>query len=342
MALISVILPCYNVAQYIDRVMVSLTQQTIGIENLEIICIDDASIDNTWTLLQVWEQRFPQSITIIHCEVNGRQGTARNIGLQYVSSSYIAFIDADDWVELDYFEKLYQPILSNDYDVVVCDYQRDFSNELSFFQNRNSEKKECSIIIDSMEKRITLFNHFTCGHPVWGKIIKRTLLEENSIFFPEQLAYEDAYFEALLHFYVQKIYLLDQKLYHYYVNNQSTVLQKDSYHHIDWLTVHIIKWQTWTERNFLTYYREELEYEFLWSCYLGFLKLLALRYNKPPYSLFLLAKNITLERIPEYHTNQYIKEGFNAFQKVVLETLRHPITQTHFDDIIDMIRKHGL
>ena len=205
MALISVILPCYNVAQYIDRVMTSLTQQTIGIENLEIICVDDASTDNTWSLLQTWEQRFAQSITIVHCETNGRQGTARNIGLQYASSTYIAFVDADDWVELDYFERLYQPILSNDYDVVVCRYQRDFSNELSFFPTRKTEKNDYSLIIDSIDKRKNLLNNFTCGHPVWGKIIKRTLLEEHSIFFPEQLTYEDAYFEALLHFYIQPL-----------------------------------------------------------------------------------------------------------------------------------------
>ena len=107
MAEISVIIPCYNVESYIDRCLTSITSQTIDLSLLEIICIDDASTDNTWSKLQAWETTYPENIMIIHCDENGRQGTARNIGLQYASAPWIAYIDSDDWIELDYFEKLY-------------------------------------------------------------------------------------------------------------------------------------------------------------------------------------------------------------------------------------------
>lgn len=342
MAKISVILPCYNVEQYIDRVMTSLVEQTIGIDNLEIICVDDASTDATWQKLQVWEQEFPKSITIVHCEVNGRQGTARNIGLSYAVAPYIFFLDSDDWLELDCFEKMLEPLQYGEFDVITCAYQRDFSNELTFFEQRGTEKESRSMTVDTVEKRKIFFNLYSCGHPVWGKLIKKSLLDENKIIFPEQIVYEDGYFESLLSFYVKRIYLLEETLYHYYVNKESTVLQRNASHHVDWITVQLVKWRTWEERGFLEDYREELEYEFLWSCFLGFWKLLALRYEEPPYSMFMLAKEVTSAYIPDYRDNKYTEEGFTEFQKLLLQTLLLPIDKAQFQEIIEMIRMHGL
>jgi len=342
MALISVIIPCYNVGQFLDRTLSSIIEQTIGLSNLEIICVDDASTDNTWEVLQQWQKKYMDIITIIHCDVNGRQGTARNIGIKCATSKYVAFVDADDWVELDYFEKLYLPIALSDYDVVTCAYQRDFSKEMTFFKNRSTGRESRSMTIDTVEKRKAFFCLYACGHSVVGKIIKRSLLIDNAIFFPENIAYEDAYFGALIHFYINKIFVLEEILYHYYVNEESTVLSKTAMHHMDWLTVHLVKWRTWQERGLLQEYYEELEYELLWSGYLGFIKILALRYEGNPYSLFLLIKEIVSGFIPYYQENKYVEEGFTEFQKLVLQTLVLPIEKKQFAEIIELIRKHGL
>lgn len=340
--LISVIIPCYNVEKYIDRCLTSLTIQTIGIENLQIICVDDASTDNTWTKLQEWEQKFPESVTIVRCEVNGKQGTARNVGLMYAEAPYVSFVDSDDWVEKDYFERLYEPVTFADYDVVTCSYQRDSSSELTFFEKRDTGEESRALLIDSVEKRKTFFNLYSCGHPVWGKIIRRQILEDNDIRFPDQITYEDAYFEALLHFYVERIYILEEQLYHYFVNQNSTILSKNADHHTDWITVQIIKWNAWKERGLLELYREELEYEFLWSCYLGFIKLLGFRYETPSYSTFLLVRELTLSYIPDYRTNKYAKEGFTEFQKLLLQTLYLPIDREQFGEIMRMVKLHGV
>ena len=107
---ISVIIPCYNIAPWIDRCMASIAVQTIGLDDLEVICIDDASTDGTWEHLQRWERKFPDHILLIRQDVNRRQGAARNLGLQYASAPYIAFVDGDDQLEPDYFEQLYAPI----------------------------------------------------------------------------------------------------------------------------------------------------------------------------------------------------------------------------------------
>ena len=88
---VSIIIPCYNVERWIDRCMTSIAVQTMGIDDLEIICIDDASTDGTWKHLQKWEQSFPENVLLIRLEENRRQGAARNIGLQYASAEWISF-----------------------------------------------------------------------------------------------------------------------------------------------------------------------------------------------------------------------------------------------------------
>ncbi len=333
MANISVIIPCYNVAPYIDRCLTSITSQTIGTNALEIICVDDASTDDTWAHLQVWEQKYPDNIMLVHCDVNGRQGTARNIGLQYASAEWIAFIDSDDWIELDYFEKLYSITQLGDCDIVCCQNERDFSTELTFFDDRSTGKENRFMLIDTVEKRKLFFNLQSAGVGAWGKIIHKELLVNNHIYFPENLAYEDIYWGPLLHFYAKRVYIVEEKLYHYFVNRSSTVLKMDADYHTDQLTVQSMKWNEWIKRGFLSDYREELEYDFLCSCYLGFLKIIFLRYTEPSYSLFLLVKEITLERVSDYRQNKYISQGLSEFYHTLLETLLLPLDKAQFQQL---------
>lgn len=92
---LSVIVPCYNVGQYIDRCVESLTSQTLDKSQYEIILVDDASTDDTWKHIEDWENRFPNIIITVHCDVNGKMGRARNIGLTYASGEYIGYADSD-------------------------------------------------------------------------------------------------------------------------------------------------------------------------------------------------------------------------------------------------------
>ena len=333
MADISVIIPCYNAASYIDRLMTTITSQTIGIDSLEIICVDDASTDDTWKHLQVWEQRYPNNIILIHCDENGRQGTARNIGLSYASTDWISFIDSDDWVELDYFETMYQITTYSEHDVIVCQYARDSSCSISFFENRKTDKESRSMLIDTIEKR-KLFVYFqSMGGIAPCKLIRKSILLDHQIFFPENLTYEDNYWAALLHFYVNRIYFVEEKMYHYYINTTSTVLQSNAGHHVDCLTVNCIKWSEWMRRGLLDTYREELEFDFIYTCYLGFLQIILSRFTVPPYSLYLLLKEITLKRVPDYQKNKYIHEGLTKFHLTLLESLSLPLNKTQFSQL---------
>lgn len=330
MAQISVIIPCYNVASYIDRCLTSIVSQTIGINALEIICVDDASTDDTWQQLQRWEQDYPEQILLVHCSENGNLGTARNIGLQYAQAKWVGFIDSDDWIEPDYFEKLLKAADQGDCDVAVCQKKRDFSDTLSFFEDRKTGRESRLMAVDTVEKR-KLFLYFqSAGYGAPGKLIRKDFLIDNDLLFPENVAYEDCCWGSLIHFYIRRIYVMEEYLYHYFVNNNSIVLQKDVGYHVDYLTVQCMKWVEWERRGFLDLFREELEYEFLSSCYLAFMKIVFLRFTQPPYSLYLLAKEITLGHVPDYRQNQYIKEGLTEFYQILLDSLLLPMNKREF------------
>lgn len=324
---ISVIIPCYNVEKYIDRCFRSLMSQTVGVEQLELIFVDDASTDGTWEKLVQCEEACPESVMIVHCDENGRQGRARNIGLQYASAPYIGFVDADDWIEPDMYEKLYGKMTEHHCDIAMCQSWRDTGVENLHSVSGSAAASERLFCIDNAEKRKTFIACGSIGFRVWDKLYSGKFLQDNQIFFPEGLAYEDHFFVTLLYFYAVKVYVTEEKLYHYFVNPASTVLQPDSPHHFDVLAADKLMWAECESRGFLADYREEMEYLFLTLCYLVAMKMISLRMTKVPYGFFLELKEETVRRVPDYRSNPYIKEYLGEMDQMVLQLLELPISE---------------
>ena len=105
---VTIIVPCYNVEQYIDDCINSIKRQTIGMEHLEVIMVNDASTDASFDHILAFEKEYPESVLAVDLKENVMQGGARNIALSYASGEYITFLDSDDWVEDDFYEELYQ------------------------------------------------------------------------------------------------------------------------------------------------------------------------------------------------------------------------------------------
>ncbi len=337
---ISIIIPCYNVAPYIDRCLTSIINQTLDLRFLQIICVDDASTDDTWQHLQKWEQKYPDNIILVHCEVNGRQGTARNIGMQYCDTPWVSFIDSDDWIEPDYYEKVYAIALQCTCDMVICQIERDPSPTLTYLTSTGTGKNSGLILIKNVNERRSFFISVSDNNSPCGKLIRTDILKSNNINFPEHLAYEDNYWAPFLYLNVNRIYILEEKLYHYFVNPSSSTLTKDANHHIDLLTVNLMKWQEAQKRNLFEDYKSELEFNFIDSCYFTFMRILALRYEAPSYSLFQLCKNIILEHIPDYHTNTYAANHTRDFYKLLLEALETPISKSDFYELAKYAKEY--
>ena len=150
---ISVIIPCYNVEKEIDRCIQSLVDQTILLSQMELIFVDDASEDATMEKLSKWEEQYPESILVIHCEENGKQGTARNIGMQYATGEYIGFVDSDDYVEPEMYQEMCRIADQEQVDVVGCLYVREEENGSVVMDAQEREDAGRSIRIKSEEDR---------------------------------------------------------------------------------------------------------------------------------------------------------------------------------------------
>ncbi len=258
---ISVIIPCYNVAEYIDRCIESLVNQTIGIHNLELIFVDDASTDSTVEKLMHWESLYPESILIVTCEENGRQGRARNIGFQYATADYISYVDSDDWVDTDIFETLYNKMISANVDVVGCEAARDCGDGNIFATIEIGNHREELFQIDTVSKRRD-FLELTFGF-VCAKLYRKQFLIDNNIYFPEGLVYEDNFFGTLITYHITSFYVIDEVHYHYFTNMNSTVTTRNVNHHLDRLKIECLLYDELKARGFDSDYLEEMNSGFL-------------------------------------------------------------------------------
>lgn len=336
MAKISVIVPFYNVEKYVDRCMNSLINQSIGLENLELILVDDASTDDTVRILKRYEEKYPDQVLLILCDENGRQGTARNIGLQYATAPYIGFVDSDDWIELDMYEKMYDKMVRYDCDIVYCQSVRD-NGENTVFE-KSVGKEDALLVINNDNQREEFLVSNVMGVGVCNKLYKREMIMDNAIFFPEKLAYEDLFFEAMLYLYAKKVYILQECLYHYFINWNSTVLKMDEPYHYDILITNEIKWKEYKTRGALKRFPMAAKYDFIKTYYLEGLKILLLRFTKPSYEIFLHMKKRVWELTGDYKENPYLKDAFSPIYQDLLLLLDADISEQEFCKLADSMK----
>lgn len=223
---ISVIIPCYNVENYIDRCLQSIKCQTYVAEamgDIEIILIDDASTDGTYERLLSFEKKYPENVLVAACENNLGPATLRNIGLQYATGTYVSFMDADDVADTTMLSRMYEIMQLYDVDVVECDYET-FSDpaELTAEKPPGELSPQHNNIgltrIETPKDRGQFILNFL-KTAVWGRLYKKSFLDDNAIYFPENMIYgEDNFFSGLVMLLCKSYYKIGENLYCYYKN----------------------------------------------------------------------------------------------------------------------------
>ena len=336
MAKISVIIPCYNVAKYIERCFESLKNQTIGLEQMELIFVDDASVDDTWDKIKEIEKQYSENVMAIHCNDNGRQGRARNIGMSYASGDYIAFVDSDDWVEPDMFEIMLHEMINNNRDIVYCKFYRDNGREKKIHKLDGSVKY---LLVDTEEKRKEFIRSNCLGYGVWDKIYRREFLVSNQIHFPDKVAYEDIFFSGLYYLYAERIAIVNYELYHYFVNGQSTVLKKNAEYHDDILKVTKARVEEYKKRGVWNQYHDELELDILMAGYFAALKVMLLRYDKVPYTMFCELCDYMNHEFPDVEKNVYTEKYVPEKYVVMIRLLKIIVSEEELAKIAESFRK---
>lgn len=186
MQTVSVIVPVYNTENYLEQCIQSLVEQTLP--QMELIFVDDGSTDASPLILKKYQEQYPEKVRII-TQKNAGQGSARNAGLQAACGEYIGFLDADDYADRRMYAAMYTRARTDRLDLVECDFH--YLGE------------------DGTEKRI-----YESAAP-WNKLIRRELLTQQQIVFPEGYIYEDtAFYLKLLPYVKKRAKMLGVYVYH--------------------------------------------------------------------------------------------------------------------------------
>ncbi|MCK9152243.1 glycosyltransferase family 2 protein [Methanobacterium alcaliphilum] len=211
--LISIIVPLYNAEKYIEKGLESIINQSIGFKNLEVILVNDNSMDSTLEVLQKYAKKYENIKIISLAENHGHPGVPRNIGMDAASADYLMFMDQDDFFEPTACEILHNRIIKEDVDIVSGRWYKLVDDAKIPFRELESEIK-----IDSINEDPSIL-----GHPafIWVKIFRKSFLKNNDIYFPET-GIEDVVFTSHAFLKASGIIMLkDDYIYTHYANPHS-------------------------------------------------------------------------------------------------------------------------
>lgn len=311
---LSIIVPVYNMASEgkLAYCLNSLVNQTIN--DYEIIAVDDASTDNSFEILKDFEQRFPDRFHAIHSEVNKHQGGAKNIGLRMAKGDWIGFIDSDDWITPDMYEKLIRKAEETGADLAGCDYSLTSEHSMKVGQIVPNNKKEQSGLLNK-EKRQSLILD---GGSLVVKIFRRSMILENELWFPEDIFYED---NALGNSYLilaKKFAYIEEPLYYYYQHDASTVHTISPKRCEDRMTAGRLMLKEAKRHNFYEEFKPELEYSFTLLFYINTLFTYMAGVDKTRYSFVKAMGKEMKQTFPDFESNPYYQDRTHAEEKKLI------------------------
>lgn len=229
--LISIIVPVYNVEQYLAQCLDSILNQTY--QNIEIICVNDGSSDNSLEILYEYT-KHDLRVKVINKENRG-VSEARNSGLKISDGDLLMFVDADDWIEADTCEKAVTAMNNHQADVVMWSYVSEYGNASNLKEIFKQDCTfECEDVKAKLHRRFVGLIGSELAHPemadslcpVWGKLYKKELIMKSGSSFIDLAdigTYEDGLFNLDVFYHVRKAVYINECLYHYRRQNTSSV-----------------------------------------------------------------------------------------------------------------------
>jgi glycosyltransferase involved in cell wall biosynthesis len=200
---------------YLDRCMSSILNQTY--KNLEIILVDDGSTDSSPKMCDDYAIK-DNRIKVVHKE-NGGLSDARNAGLKIATGDYIGYVDSDDWIELDMYERMYNACVENNAQLSVCRYFREYDDKTI---NDGTKRLEILDKNEILRIYITDKDGYMVYNSVWSKLFKRELVE--GVVFPKGQNSEDIMYTTRALCKLDKAVYIDTCLYHYVLDRKDSIM----------------------------------------------------------------------------------------------------------------------
>ena len=299
---VSIIVPFYNVEKYIERCLESLVNQTL--EDIEILLVNDGSEDKSEEIAKKFIETYPDKIMYLKKE-NGGLSDARNYAIPKARGEYIAFLDSDDYVEMDMYEEIYNKAKKENLDYVECNFLWEYPNKILESKGKQyNNKKEMFIYA-----RVV----------AWNKLIKRELIQENKIEFPKGYRYEDVEFFYKLLPHIKNYGIVEKPFIHYVQreNSISNVQNARTKEIIDVLN-HVIDY--YKANNLFAEYKEEMEYTYArYILCSSMLRMVMIENKKERKEIIHFTWKSLNIQFPNWKENDYLKEkGLkNVYMKTV-------------------------
>lgn len=308
---LSVIVPVYNMAAYdkLDFCLQSLVKQTIS--DYEIIAVDDCSTDNSWQILQDYEKKYPEKFIAIHSPVNRKQGGAKNIGLTRAQGEWIGFIDSDDWITPDFYERLLKRAEETGADMVGCDYHLTNEHSMKIGQIVANNKPEQTGILDEEKYKSLILD----SGSLVVKIYKREIILDYPNRFPEDIFYEDNAISNSWMLRAKHFEYIAEPLYYYYQHDTSTVHTITRKRCEDRMQAARIMIDEASQFGFYDTYYQELEFSFSVLFYVNtlFTYMSGVKHTRYGFVKQLLKE--MKQYFPNFVNNPYYQERIHAEEK---------------------------
>lgn len=295
-SVISVIVPIYDVEEYLDRCVESIVNQTY--KDLEIILVDDGSPDNCPQICDSWAEK-DNRIKVVHKE-NGGLSDARNAGMQYASGEVVSFIDSDDWIESNMFEKMIAQMERDNSDIVSCGV-RWIEENGKLLRNVTVNQNE---ILDTHSAMSELINDGKLKQHVWNKIYKNKLIRD--IPFEKGKYHEDVFWSYQVIGKAERVSVVPDSYYYYVQRTNSIMGEGFSEKRLDALDANYLRCE-YMKKNFPDLFDNAL-YVYIGSCH--YQLQCAVRTNQPDSVI----QNI-LDRL-NYRKSGHPTRGITAKQKL--------------------------
>lgn len=282
---VSVLVPVYNTEKTLRKCMNSILNQTI-IADIEVVIVNDGSTDTSENIINEYLNKYNN--IIYFNQVNQGLGATRNKGLELAKGEYIAFLDSDDWVEHDYYEKLYNKAKSEEADLVVSSYMIEILNNKSHQIVKHFSKTKLEYLDLLVKGKVAGFS--------WNKLYRRKMILDNNLTFPlrgELENVEDQYFSTRCIALSNKVAFMNESNIHYIINPDSIVR----------------KYQHSLHKDILQLYKANISF---------FQKNLKFNYNLDNFNILLLRGLITI-------VNNEFKPSRNVSKKEKIKLLKEVI-----------------
>ncbi len=320
---LSVIVPVYNMAEgeKLTYCLDSLVSQSLKSGEYEIIAVDDCSTDNSYEILKSYQDKYPDRFIALHSEVNLHQGGAKNIGLAIAKGEWLGFIDADDWIVPDYYERLIGKAEETGADMVGCDYCLTGEHSFKVGQIVHNNNKEQTGVLDREKYKKLMIE---TGSLV-VKVYKRQIIvgdyepgtKDKLDIFPENIFYEDNAVSNTWMIRSKHFEYIEEPLYFYYQHDSSTVHSISRKNLEDRMVAGRLLVSSAKENGYYEDYLPEIEFQYTVLFYINTLfSAMPKRFKvKDCYSFTKALGKEMKATFPDFQNNPYYREKIHPEEK---------------------------